>query len=371
MPSATFILSDMAGVTLGEIKGPTEAAISLPHLRLGTTTIKVPMWHPRAEDAMAQDTLLWVKRTDHLGVLRPVLSGVTIAVEENGGTDGQTCAITAVSPFWRLNKRLLGKTKAGFAVGTPEAPVDIGEIMQTTLDTANGEGFTGIVRGTTAATNAAFLQQVWLKPVAQQIAELSASIAGPEFEIAPIAQGQFQGGVPILAQMNAAALIGGITREDAIFEYGTSRGNCTGYNRARTLDGVMTKGWISVSGWPDGTTDELRTLSDAAAIAARGLYEDIVPDGGIIDPGLRDSLVSAHLDVRYTWRQTITFTPEINARPGFQSDYNVGDFIRARAVVRGRVRFDAWFRVWGVTLTYDANGNEQVELELLPQEPGV
>lgn len=369
-----FILTDITGNVLGEVKGAIGAQVALPHLRLHSAQFTVPIWHPRANDLTSVDTILRVYRTDQLGTRRITFAGPVVSVEENGASDAQTIAVNAVNPFWRLTKRLIGTSKAGFSQGSPAGPgnvppqvtVDLGLMMHNILDATNGAGFTGLSKGTLTNSNGAILSQIWMKNVAEQIAELAASINGPEFGVRYTDPVIFPSGpFPQLAVLDVAPVIGGVTRDDAIFEYGTGKTNVASYTRARTLDGVMTKGWISLSGWPDGTLQDLRVFEDTAASAARGLYEDIVPDGGVTDDGLRDGLVQAHVGVRKTWRQVITFTPSVNARPGFQTDYNVGDYIRARAVVKGTVRFDAIFRVWGVTLSYDDNGNEQAELELV------
>lgn len=362
-----FILTDITGTVLGEIKGAMGASVGLPHLRLHNASFTIPIWHPRANDLTSVDTILRVYRTDQLGTRRITFAGPVVSVEENGAGDAQTIAVNAVSPFWRLTKRLIGTSKAGFSQGSPPSTtVDLGLMMHNILDATNGAGFTGLGKGTLTNSNGAILSQIWMKNVAEQIAELAMSINGPEFGVRYTDPVTFPSGAfPQLAVLDVAPLIGGVTRDDAIFEYGTGKANVASYTRARTLDGVMTKGWISLSGWPDGTLQDLRVFEDTAASSARGLYEDIVPDAGVTDDGLRDGIVQAHVGVRKTWRQVINFMPSVNARPGFQTDYNVGDYVRARAVVRGSVRFGAVFRVWGVTLSYDDNGNEQAELELV------
>ncbi len=80
---------------------------------------------------------------------------------------------------------------------------------------------------------------------------------------------------------------------------------------------------------------------------------------------IRTGIVDYHLAYRKNPRQIINFKPAVNARPAPFVDYNVGDFVRARATVNGVLRFDATFRVWGVTFDIDVNGNENVDLELV------
>lgn len=369
-PRVEYILTDIQGTPLGEITGAASRSLTVPHLRLPTASFTIPLWHKRADDLISQDTILRIYRTDSLGVRRIAFAGPVISVEEAANPEGQTIQANAVGPLWRLGKRLIGTSKAGYSDGTPASPTDLGLMMHNILDTVNGIGYTGISKGTRVASNSGVLAQVWLKNAGQQIAELSASINAPEFVVDPTEVSYPAGAFPQLGVLNVAPVIGGITRSDAIFEYGTGRGNIASYTRSRTLDGVLTQAFISVNGWPDGTTQDLRSDNRPAAIATRGVYEDVVNDAGILDDNLRDQLVDAHLDIRQGWRQTIVFTPTANARPSWQTDFNVGDYVRAISKVRGITRFDAFFRVWGVTLTYDEAGSESVEVELLPQSAG-
>jgi hypothetical protein len=90
-----------------------------------------------------------------------------------------------------------------------------------------------------------------------------------------------------------------------------------------------------------------------------------VPDGGVFDPGIRNEIGDEHLKYRKVAREVVTFTPSLNARPEPFVHYDVGDWVRARADVEGSTRFDAMFRIWGLTLDVDNNGNESVELKLV------
>ena len=101
------------------------------------------------------------------------------------------------------------------------------------------------------------------------------------------------------------------------------------------------------------------------AITNRGLYEEVVNDAGVLDDALRGKIGDFHVGLRKQPRERILFKPAVNARPAALVDYQPGDTVRARAVVRGNLRFDALFRIWGITFDVDENGNENVELELV------
>lgn len=361
-----FILTDLMGTVHGELTGASDRSVALPHLRLHTASFKIPMWHPLADTLVMTDTLLQCWRTDITDVRKLVFNGPVGAVEEQTDNTTQTVAATASSPLERLSRRIIGTTKAGIKFPAT-GETDLGLIARDILDTTNGQGFTGVDKGTYAASQNGATGVWYLKNVGEAIAELTTGLNSFEFEIeptVPVYTGGL-GGWPRLGLLNIAPLIGGVNRPDAIFEYGTPAANVTGYQRSVSRSGLLTKAFISVSGWPDSTAQDILTSTDAAAVTERGLYEAVVPDSGIMDDGLRQAVADYHVAIRKQPRQLVTFKPSSNARPAPFTDYNIGDYVRARAVVRGVTRFDAVFRVWGITFNLDSNGSESVELELM------
>ena len=359
-----FLLTDLNGNVHGEIQNASERKVVLPHLRVPTASFRIPLWHEWATTLMDTECLLRVYRTDPVTNVRSLaFHGPVISPEENGDETSQTVAVTAVGPYWRLLRRFLGKTKAGIA--WPDQ--DLGLTAHNILDTINGEHYTGIAKGTRTASINGVYGPVWLKNAAEAISELASGLSSFELAVVPSEPGATGvGGWPTIGTMDIAPIIGS-SKPDAIFEYGTAQGNVNGYSRKVDREGLANRVVISVSGWPD-TPEGGRNLivrDDATSIAARGLYEAIAPDGGVLDDTLRTSVADFHLAVRKQPRQQITFKPKRNARPAPLIDYNVGDTVRARAVVRGILRFDALFRIWGITFDVDPNGNENVELELV------
>ena len=51
-----FVLTDLQGVTLGEVTNADERKVTLPHLRIPTASFKVPLYHDRANDLLTTDT---------------------------------------------------------------------------------------------------------------------------------------------------------------------------------------------------------------------------------------------------------------------------------------------------------------------------
>ena len=375
-----FILTDLAGVEHGELRGADERRVSLPHLRIPTASCRIPLWHSLAPIATETDCLLKCYRTDVTGTRTLAFHGPVITVEETAGVEGSTVRINAAGPYSRLLKRVIGKQGRGPS-GEKDpgigwgltSPMDLGEIAHNILSLVNADQFTGISAGTRTAVATGAVGPWHLKNAGEAIADLHAGLGSFEYRLNPTEAINVAGvgGWPQIATLDIAPVMH-TERPDAIYEYGTTRANVRGYSRVVSNEGILTRGIISVSGWPDApanqpnsTTPSNLIIRDADNLATRGLFEEVVPDNGVIYNDLRQSIVDFHLLIRKYPRQTITFIPAANARPSPFTDYQVGDSVRARAVVRGTVKFDAMFRIWGLTFTVDKNGNENVELELV------
>ena len=365
-----MLLTDLLGNVHGEIRNAAERKVVLPHQRIPTASFRIPTWHAYADLIMDSECLLKVYRTDPVTNVRSLaFHGPILNAEENGDQQQQTIAVNAVGPYWRVMRRYIGKTKAG--VSFPSQ--DLGLTAHNILDAINGDHYTGIAKGTRTVSANGLYGPVWLKNAAEAIAELTAGISTFEAQFVPTEPGVTGvGGWPTICTMNVAPTIG-TTKPDAIFEYGTTRANVASYNRKKDREGRANRAIVSLNGWPeiaasalDGSiSGDLVISSDATSIAAVGLHEAIAPDNGVTDDTIRQQIADFHVFYRKNPRQQVTFKPARNARPAPLIDYNVGDTVRARAVVRGKVRFDGLFRIWGITFDVDPNGNESVELELV------
>lgn len=373
MPNWLYVLTDLQGTVKGEITNPHERACALPLNRLDTAACRVPLHHPMGI-AMADSTekMLKVYRDYGAGYGNPLFVGTVMSSEETADNLSQTVGINAVGPLWRLSKRLLGVTKAGQSFGSPSSPQEIVSIGKSILQSANnaipgidtGGEYTGISDGgvwtPTSPANNTWIGPLYLSNAAETLANLTSTVNGFDFKmryIEPTASGQTW---PTIAYMDAAPILG-VTRPGAIFEYGGDAPNLVGYNRKVSRDNIMTKGYTA---YPSNENDP-RVKTDDTNRALRGLYQDVVPDGGVNNDDVRDQLLQEHLLYRAKPQEIINVTCMMNCRPTFGQDYVVGDFVRCRATVRGIVRFDAIYRIWGVTFSVDDNGNEKIELELV------
>lgn len=365
----SFVITDLQGAVQGELTNADERKVTDPWLRIPTASCNIPLWHPMANTVMGTDTLLkCYRKSDITGVKRLAFCGPVVTAEEVGQSGQQSIGITAQGPFARLQNRLLGRTKSGISYTNTE----LGQIARNILTEANGLDYTGISLGTYTTTGInASTGTWWLKPASEAIAEIGGGLNSFEWRVRPT---EPTSGLawPRIGLFDVAPETSfSVLRPDAVYEYGTPRANVSEYRRKVSRETMLNRAFISVQGWPDspaksGTVvQDLIQRQDLPSLAARGLFEAVVPDGGVIDSTLRTKIADFHLAVRKNPRQQITFTPAPNSRPVPYDDYGVGEQIRARAVVRGVVRFDAVFRVWGLTFNIDKNGNERIELELI------
>lgn len=379
-----FILTDLNGNVHGEVTQATERKVSLPHLRVPSASFKIPTRHYLANTVLSSDCLVKAYRT-YESTRTLVFNGPVISADENGEAGAQSVSVSAAGPMWRLSKRIIPGSKVketGWSMGSPAALEHLGAIARAIISTVNAElsnkGYTGIELGTfTTDPGGAqgFVEKWYLKNAAEAIAELSTAIDSFEYVVAPTEPTAVGKPWPQIGSFNVAPVIGS-SRPDAIFEYGTPKANVASYTRQISRDNLLTNAIVSVSGWPDGVektsggVDKYSIVqvpggAGSAAIDSRGLFEEVISDAGILENSLRSDLASYHISLRDHPREVLTFRPATNARPTPFIDYNVGDTVRALAVVHGTMRFNAEFRIWGLSFDIDQNGNENVELELV------
>lgn len=374
-----FIVTDLHGAQLGEVRNASERTVVLPHLRTPTASFKLPLWSDLAATIMDTDTLLKCYRIDPRTSTRSLaFHGPIVSAQEVGDGGSQSISVNAAGPFWRLTRRLIPGSllQSGIGYGAADALLDLGQIAHMILNDTNAVHFTGIVPGTRTDSSSAFVGTWYLKNVAEAIAELAAGLNSFEFRFRPTEPTAYANadGWPQIAFFDCAPIIG-TSRPDSIFEYGTTRANVSRYERTVDRSSMLNYSVCSVAGWPNNVEKLPNTAppvdkyhmvfsGDGPSQDTRGFFEEVVNDAGVLDDGLRQKIADFHIQIRKNPRQQIIFTPAINARPTPLVDYDVGDTVRARAVVGGTLRFDALFRIWGITFNVDENGNESVDLEL-------
>lgn len=368
----SFVLTDLFGNQLGELNNANTRKVDLPHLGVPSASCVIPIDHPLATTVSDSDTLLKCYRIDGpTGARSLAFHGPVVTVEENGAEGVQTMAITAAGPYWRLSRRIIPGSKTLTSIAYPSQ--DLGLTATQILADCNAADFTGIVAGTVTPSITGGYKVPALKVASEAIAELASGLSSFEFRVDPSEATPYANprNWPRIGVFTAAPLLG-VNRPDAIFEYGTPRANVASYTKTTDRTTLVNNAIISVSGWPDGVDKnpdgslmyDLIQRGSPASHIAHGLFEEVVPDNGVLDNELRAAIADYHLAVRKNPKQTITITPAVNARPAPFIDYLVGDNVRFRAVASGTIRFDVTLRIWGVTFDIDSNGNENVTLSL-------
>ena len=110
MQKWSYVLTALDGTPIGEILNASERKVSLGLSRAATASFQIKAQNPRLLDLYEQDNLLQVWQDSTLRFWGPIVSA-NYATQEDG-TD-PTIAVNAVSPAWRLAKRLAGKSGKG------------------------------------------------------------------------------------------------------------------------------------------------------------------------------------------------------------------------------------------------------------------
>lgn len=361
----TLLCADLDGTNRGEIRNASDRSFSWPLDRLATGKFRVRLDHPLADVLLEADCLIKAYQQtddDTNPVLRMVAEVVT--AEESAEDMNQSIAVTfAEAGFWRLTKRLVGKTAGGLSVGTALLPVDRGLIAQFCLISVNSEADTGVRVGTITASANGFVGPWYFKPVSEAILELSSTLDGFDFRFDPVEPVRDATGL-VVARFTASGALGQV-RPEAIFEYGTGKKNIKSYKRQVTKDGLLTKGYHLPAGYPE-STEPVVTSQDLPATAARGLMEGLVTSD-LTTAQLRSLLVQEHVQIRKQPRQIISFDPAIGGMV-LNRDLVPGDVVTARAKIGGSVRFNGLFRVYEAEVSLDDNGAASYSLSLVTNQ---
>lgn len=369
MPAAwTLRLTGYDGAAQGELRNASERTFSFELNRMATGSFKLPLDDPLAGTLLQGDCLIQLRQGTTVR-----LNAEVISVEEVADASGiPTLAVTfADAAYWRLTHRLLGVTGPGLTFGTAVAPIYKYIIVSSILAYMNMDGDTGVRNGSFGGTGTAYVGPWRFKPFMEAMLELSRTLDDFDFEfehVVPYADTcgglHLEGGCTAIANLNIYAKLG-TTRANTIFEYGTGSRNIKAYKRQVSREGLMTRGYSLPPGFPE-TSELIVSAESQSAIAARGIHESVVATD-LTAHMARAELLRSHLAVRKQPRQLITFTPAVGIGLQFNTDYAVGDVVTARAKVNGSTRFNAAFRVYGVSVTLDSEGLASYELNLVPE----
>lgn len=373
-----YVLTELNGYARSELAGATDKkVVPRPIGTMGTAGFKIPLYHEDADFLLEGDALLKVYDTD-VSRDRPLFHGRLITADEvataNAGVaPGVACAFA--DAYWTVLKRLCGKGPAGYVKGTAVAPVDRGDvIIRDLVDTTNAESVSGLRMGNVLVSSSTYIADAWrYQSVGQKIAELCATLDGPDWQVRAI---EYAGGY--YGELDVLPVIGS-HRPDAALEYGDGLLNVRGYKRAVSLEGTINRAYNLPPGYPDNAIQVPLMREDLNSKAERGLLEDVVTADLAVDE-LRIKLLEHHIAVRATPRQVITIelvTDLAGDRvPRFGRDFDNGDVLPFRASYTRPARpgvpaalvkrIDALFRLYSTEITVDAGGAGSYAVTVTP-----
>lgn len=345
-----FVVCDLAGRALGEPRA-YERSLSVGISRPATAGFRIRADDPLWEQIAAGGAML--KVYDSADVLR--FYGPIISDEEEASGQGSKVRANAADLSWRLSKRLIGKDVTAQPVGVTYTAQDSGTIAYNILAAANADEATGITVGTKDTFVARTITYLW-KPALTAISELGAISGSYEWAL------RYTDGTPPTVQLDLPARLGQDRSATVFLEYGTGKRNCKGYRKVRSIEQLVTDIWVRGAG-----TNLIVNAFDAAARTAYRRHEDIVDYSDITVTALLDALAAAHIAIRNKPRELVELTPFAKNAPRYGVDWNVGDSVSARVMIRNNVRVNGTVRAWGADIAVDELGNEQPTLKLVPE----
>lgn len=376
-----FILTDLGGKPLSELAGARAKNAAMPLRSMATGRISVPVDHVDGDTLLNGDALLKVYQTNDDFLTsgdRLLMAHLRLvnAVETVTAGVGNITANFA-DPLWVLLKRLIGKSRAGYSITN----TDRGLIMAALLAATNAESSTGVRAGSITASSVTTVTGWTYKKIAEGIAELGATIDGPDWRIRPIewapsTAGSYGNGAGIIGELDVAPAIG-VLNLDQAFEYGDGRLNVAGYTRLVDNDGRANRFIHLPLSYPDNAAQEPIVAQDVSLTYNNvGLLEELV-NADLVPDALRTNLVQYHLATRGLARQTITFTvakdPVGDGKrvPRIGREVNLGDVVPFRASITRadgtlNKRIDALFRIYQAEVDVDDVGAATPKLTVTP-----
>lgn len=360
MQKWSFVLTALDGTPIGEILNASNRSLSLGLSRAATASFQIRAQNPRLLDLYQQDNLLQVWQDSTLRFWGPLVSS-NYATQEDGSDP--TIAVNAASPAWRLANRLAGKSGSGTLYTGDKA-----DTAKKIIDATNAESDTGIKTVAVESGSLGTYTAGPYKPVIECLSELAHGLDGFDWYLRPITETSGK-----IAEFIAGPVIGG-KQVDTVFEYGVGRHNIRSMTFIRDLSTMMNRAYHIPDEGADSPGATVVTKEELTSIGYRGLFEGIIDPLGLTDTTLREAWATANVEVRSNPRLVVTMTPDIfdPGQPGrvpiFGTDYNIGDFVRARAVMYGTQLFDGFVRVYNVQIDVDDNGRATTTPTLVDEE---
>lgn len=358
--SWSFRLTDLHQTPIGEIINASERKAKIGINQVDTASFKIRADNELLLPLFAEDTLLQVWQDESLRFFGPVITP-EFASDESGGE--ATVAVNAVSPMWRLTKRLGGIGPAGFLYTN----ADRGGIAKNEIDATNSlYGETGIETESVSTSGSISTYTAGpYKPVLTEIRELANAFDGFDWRCKPLPSSS-----PKIGRFELAATLGA-NRPDSVFEYGCGRHNVRSMTFKRDLTNMLNDAFHITDNGPADPAGIVEYLNTASA-AERGRFMGVIESAGIFDPTLRFNWAAENALVRGTPRLIATMTSDLvegsGRTPEAFIDYEPGDFVPARARAHDVQFFDSYVRCYSIEVSVDDNGTPTYTPTLVEEE---
>lgn len=292
-------------------------------------------------------------------------------VRLNSGEDDHEVSVVATETMYpRLSHRLVGKSSAGLK--GPTSATDQGtwlmQVLQTGTLNLNLEDESSLRPGTITASGNITGGTWRYKPFLELMQELGATVNGFDFYQRPLNPPDWPVTVGALTGTIDIAPIIGTTKSNVVFEYGLGARNASDYEYLIDSESMIDRAIGLPPEFPDNPGNKVATVTDAPAVASRGLREEVIPTD-LNDLTFRTQLAQLHVNLRKQPREQFVIqpSPASGSRPvpKFLVDYNIGDTIRGRVQDQNRLLLDALVRVYGAQVNLDDEGVETIDLTVI------
>jgi hypothetical protein len=405
-----FLVADNRGNVLGELNQAKERKVNLPMGRITNGSLVVDVSNPWANTLRKGDvTFIKAYRTNSLGTKKLMGYGPVINTQKTrasgAGSQVSSLVVNWAGIAWRVERRLIeaSKTAKGLEYGTPEAPIETGQIAvkiiedlnNGKLETGVGTGIlhpynvehpilletglpigplpqadTGIRIGNIGPTPTSTVGPWYFQNALSGISLVASTFSGFDWEVEPVEAYVDSLGI-VFGKLNLAAAFGS-HRADVVWEYGTGKNNVREFTELIDSSGNLNRAYSEPTGFPENATEEVIMQYDWNAIRERNyIYDDIIPSD-IVAQDLRNELLKEHVNVRKQPKTVITFKPTSAYEPGvipeFGTEYGLGDIFTFRSVEYGQETFNGLVRMYEAQFEIDENGNETITPILISQE---
>lgn len=373
----TYILSELDGTEIGEVRDATSRSLSIGLNRAATSSFTIRGDNELAVPLFANDTLLQVWEDDTIRFNGPVIS----AELSGSGTETPSIAVSAADAAWRLSKRIVGQSTGGTAYTGDRAKTArkiINELQATPSLMVNPHtGIKLLSEASYVAASGNYTAGPY-RPALTCINDLAHTLDGFDWYMAPLDGSEVAfvekkvGGpsgyyTPLIAQFEANNAFG--KASGAVFEYGSGQKNVRTINYTRDLNDTVN---IAFHLPNDLATEAVSSESDGASVLSRGRLEGLADAFGITDLALRSAWVKEFVRVKKNPRYVVSMTLDIDDGTGrvpkLGTDYWLGDVVTAVGAIAGTNLFSGEVRVYGVEISVNEQGMATTTPILLDEE---